>query len=519
MRRALSIIAATAALVASPLAGQARAAEQPAAGPALWVVPAMRSWQPRPGDWTLGRRTRIVIASNQADLRPIAETLADDVATIAGVRPGIVIGTAANGDIALTIGRTHAQSKSPEAYDLDIAATVVIRGASPDGVFAGAQSLLQLLEHDPRARSIPRGAASDWPAYGRRMMMIDAGRKYYAPASIEAEMRKMAWLKMNTLHLHFTDWPAFRLDSPRFPGLAPKGESYDRDAIAQLEATARRYHITIIPEIDLPAHASALIRYRPSLAFACPALRQSPWLTGAAGDTAKDLAWVVDITRQENRDFIKTLLDEFIPWFDGPYFHLGGDEYNYDADKTRCPELMAFSKTKGFAYPGDVFVDWVNQADRIVRSHGKTSVIWSWWRFRDDKTSIEPNTDIVIDTWNTPRLKAILADGYTVFVSPEDELYVSPGLAKGPGSYGTVDTRREYESLDLVQGPQVLGYGVSLWADGAERRSDAAMLGKVYEPMAVLAERLWSGRRSPSIDSFRKRLSNVGAAPNSAAAD
>lgn len=519
MRHTLSVIALSAALIASPVAGHDRSNERAAAGPALWVVPAMRSWQLRAGTWTLGARARIVLpAKAPHELRQTAETLASDLATVSGIRPRIATGSAVPGDIRLLIGPTHAGSASPEAYDLDVAAVATIRGATGDGVFAGTQSLLQLLEHDPRAHSIPRGMGSDWPAYRWRMMMIDAGRKYYAPRSLEAEMRKMAWLKMNTLHLHFTDWPAFRLNSPRFPGLAPK-ESYDRADIARLEATAHRYHITIIPEIDLPAHASALIRYRPSLAFDCPALRQSPWLKGAAGADAKNLAWVVDFTKPDNRRFVKQLLDEFIPWFDGPYFHLGGDEYNYDADKTRCPELMAYAKAKGFAYPGDAFVDWINQADRIVRSHGKTSVIWSWWRFRDDKTSIEPNRDIVIDTWNMPRLKAILADGYKVFVSPEDELYVSPGLAKGPGSYGTIDTAREYGELDLVRGPQVLGYGVSLWADGAEQRSDAAMLGQAAEPMAVLAERLWSGRGSATIDAFRARLNDVGAPPRSPAAN
>jgi hexosaminidase len=344
-------------------------------------------------------------------------------------------------------------------------------------------------------------------------MMVDIGRRYMEMDQLERLMRDMAWLKMNTLALHFTDWPAFRLRSEKYPGLADR-QSYDRKDIQRLEAYARKHGITIIPEIDLPAHATAIIRYKPSLAFTCPSMRQSEWLTRASPDDTSNMAWTVDITRAENRAWLAGLLDEFIPWFSGPWFHIGGDEYQYDADKTRCPELMDYTRQRGFEHPGDVFVDWINETNRQVKKHGKTTAIWNWWRFRDDKTSIEPDKDILVYVWNRPREKDIIDSGYSVILTPEDRLYVSAGIENFDGSgYGVVDTRFVYEKMPLDRNPKVLGYMVALWTDAAENRTDTYLLGKAHEPMAVLAERLWSDQSSESLNAFLARLNKSSQAP------
>ncbi len=243
-------------------------------------------------------------------------------------------------------------------------------------------------------------------------------------------------------------------------------------------------------------------------------MRRSDWLDRAAGPDARGKAWAIDITREDNRAWLNDLLGEFIPWFSGPYFHIGGDEYQYDKDKTQCPELMQAAKDRGLQYPGDVFVDWINATDKVVRAHGKTTMIWNWWRFKDDQTSIEPNRDIVIEAWNSPRLNDIMAGGYQVLISPEDRLYVVPGIENFDGQgYGLVDTKTVYENWPLEKGQGALGYAVALWADAAETRSDQFMLGHAYEPMAEMAERSWSGNRSATFREFLARLNKTSSAP------
>ena len=479
-----------------------------------WVVPGLQSWTAGEGRFELTAKSRIVLpAGASAALRADAARLAADLAQLSGLALPVATGAARDGDIVLTVGDPAVSGQSAEAYRMAVGKRIEITAADPAGHFYAGRSLLQLLRQDKGRRSLAQGVAADWPNAPRRAMMVDVGRKYFEVDQLERLITQLGYLKINTLGLHFTDWPAFRLKSERHPGLSDR-LSYDRADIARLEAAARRNHIMLIPEIDLPAHASAIIRYRPSLAFQCESMRQSEWLSRSAREEAGQYAWTIDITREENRAFMRDLLDEFIPWFSGPYFHIGGDEYQYDADKTRCPELMAYTKARGFAHPGDVFVDWINETNRFVRAKGKQTVIWNWWRFKDDKTSIEPDKNILIYAWNAPREQAILDSGYEMIISPEDKLYVVPGIENfDGGGYGVVDTDKVYNQMEFRSGKGVAGYMVALWNDAAENRTDSFLIGKAYEPVAVVAERLWSGKGSTSLDAFLARLNGAGLAP------
>lgn len=478
------------------------------------VVPGLQRWVAAPGSLTLAAGARIVLPPRaDAATREVAALLAADLRTVSRLSLAVVTEASRAGDIVLASGGEGTWTASAEGYALSIGDRVTLRARTRAGLFYASQSLVQLIKQKDDARTLARGEVQDWPDYKRRALMIDVGRKYFEIGQLDDIMRQMAWMKLNTLGLHFTDWPAFRLRSDKYPGLAAR-QSYSREDIAHLERTARRYGITIIPEIDLPAHASAIINYKPSLAFKCESMRQSPWLSRSAGEDAPKLAWTIDITREENRAWIRELLSEFIPWFSGPDFHIGGDEYQYDVDKNRCPELLEATKARGFEHPGDLFVDWINDTDKLVRAHGKRTVIWNWWRFKDDKTSIQPNKNILVYAWNSPRLADILANGYDVVVTPEDKLYVVPGIENfDGGGYGLVNTDHVYSEMPFERGKQVEGYMVALWADAAEHRTDTYLLARAHEPMAVVAERLWSGRGSASLDAFLARLNKASAAP------
>ena len=522
LMRALRRLVGAALVLATPIAGNVAAAQQMPPPPhkpvpfdrdvRTWVVPALREWQAKPGEFRVASGARIVIPRGGSQLQPVADALSRQLGWLSGVSAEVVAGGGRSGDIVLALDPSAARGER-EGYALTINATAKVASATVEGARLGTQSLLQMIKRSPTLRSLPHGEAIDWPDQPMRAMFVDVGRKYYEIGELEDLMRQMAWLKLNTLGLHFTDWPAFRLRSARFPGLAAR-QSYDRDDIMRLQATARRYGIVIIPEIDLPAHATALIQYRPALAFSCESMRQSDWLTRSAQGDTRALSWTVDITRTENRAFLQSILREFVPWFQGEYFHIGGDEYQYDVDKNRCPELVEYARSKGFAHPGDVFVDWVNETDGLIRSLGKKTAMWSWWRFKDDKTSIQPNKDILIYAWNAPRMQDMIAQGYNVIVTPEDKLYAAPGIENWDGSgYGRVDTDHVYRDMPFPRSPQIAGYMVALWADAAESWTDRAMLAKGYEPMAVVAERSWAGARSATLDAFRDRLNRTSSAP------
>ncbi|MFC9331985.1 family 20 glycosylhydrolase [Kitasatospora sp. NPDC057015] len=221
-------------------------------------------------------------------------------------------------------------------------------------------------------------------------------------------MRWMSWYKLNTFHLHLSDWNAFRIHSKVYPDLASP-EAYTQAQITDLVAYAHSYGVTVVPEIDLSAHASWISNHAPgNLGFACDSLSK-PTAKSWEGTPGQG-GWVLDITQPKTRDFIKALFDEMIPLFDSPYFRIGGDEIPNDAAMADCPQLVAYATEKKFAYPGDVFADYINTLNAQVRSYGRTTELWEWWDY-DGRMSIAPATNIVVDEWLTPTQAA---KGYQV---------------------------------------------------------------------------------------------------------
>lgn len=480
------------------------------------VVPGFQEVQVNKGKFNLTASSRIVAGSHcykrlERDLTVFKEELG----LLTGMELDVVEGDFRKGDLVFNLDAND-KTLGEEGYQMEISRQVLTNANTTKGVFYGMQSLLQLFGQDTK---IQNGLIRDYPKYAERGFMLDIGRKYFEIEYIETLIRKLAWMKMNFIHLHFTEWNGFRLKSDLFPGLAAE-QSYSKEDIRRIEDYAAKYHMMVIPEIDLPAHATVITDYNPYLAFKCESMRSSWWQTASlekAGHPIEDQAWTLDITRREVRSWIKALLDEWIPLFDGPYFHIGGDEYQYDREKYACEELVSAAKEMGYEYPGDVFVDYINEINEQVKSYGKTTQIWNWWRFsqneeRQNHTSIQPAKDIVINAWNRPRLEDIIADGYRVVITSEEgeeALYVVPGMGQNPGEYGYFDSKKIYEQWKPQTSPNVNGFKVCLWVNEVEEKPDDWFNQYIHLPLAVLAERTWSVKHENSIDQFQNRLDNV----------
>ena len=118
-------------------------------------------------------------------------------------------------------------------------------------MYYGTQTLLQMIKQSATATTVPAGTIRDFPQYRERGLMLDVGRHFYEMDYLENLLRRMAWLRLNTLRMHFTEWNGFRLRSDRYPGLA-SAQSYSKADLRRMQDVAKRYHITIVPEIDLP---------------------------------------------------------------------------------------------------------------------------------------------------------------------------------------------------------------------------------------------------------------------------
>ena len=490
------------------------------------VVPEFQEVKAGEGTFELTASSRIV--ADAASYKMLARDLMvfkTELELFAGMKLELFEGESRKGDLVFSLGAND-KALGAEGYQVDVAGQVHVTANTAKGAFYAMQSLLQLFLQD---REMPQGLVRDFPQYAERGFMIDLGRRYFEVEYIETLIRKLAWLKINFIHLHFTEWNGFRLKSDLFPGLAAE-QSYSKGDIRRIQDYAAKYHIMVIPEIDLPAHATAITDYNPYLGFNCPSMRASLWQAAGlerAGIPEGNRAWTLDITRREVRAWIRALLDEWIPLFDGPYFHIGGDEYQYDVDKYACKELMETAKKMGYEYPGDVFVDFMNEINEQVKSYGKTTVIWNFWRlsYAEDminKTSIQPAKDIAVDVWisrtGAPRLEEILADGYKVVSTGDlqalnrlekkkkgNYLYICPGSSRQwffPG--------KTYEQWEPQTHPNLKGFKICLWTQEVGKEKQDDWFDQFIDlPIAILAERTWDAGSDASLEQFKERFNAV----------
>lgn len=500
------------------------------------TIPAIHEWSGSTGFFEITNDMQITVDSANAQ---VAETFAEDLQSLSG-EPRIKVcmqrENNSNNKSCLKgfkLSLNKDQSLGEEGYSIEIADEVIIRANEQAGLFYGTQTLLQIVAQDGTAFSrIPKGSIRDIPLIKERSFMLDIGRKYFEMDYLKKTIRNLAWYKYNRFHMHFTDWSGFRLKSEKFPGLASE-QAYSKKDIRKIQDYAKKYNVMIIPEIDLPAHSTHIIKYRPDLAFQCKSMRTGRWLTqpilnkrwGRSDITIEEAGWVLDITKPHVRKFITELLDEFIPLFDSPYFHIGGDEWQFDKQKFDCPELMAYTKEKGFEYPGDTFVDWINSVNKQVKSYGKTTQIWNWWRYEAptknefNKTSLQPDRDILVIVWNKSQEKQILHDGYQINISTEEgegALYTTPGLrGRKLGDNAFFDNTSNYEELEFVSSPKIRGYTYCLWTDRLEHMNDEWFDRPSDKPKAIVAERTWGKKGSKTVEGLYIRMLNVGLAPHS----
>ncbi|MEV6106252.1 family 20 glycosylhydrolase [Streptomyces sp. NPDC051940] len=501
---------AAGALLAGLFTGPPSQAAAPPDPPAPVTVPAVRSWDGAPGTWELGSGTRIVLGDPA--LADVAALLADELAGQEGVRPRVVTGTAPRThDIQLDL-TTTAPGNSPEGYELSLADAARISAADRRGVLYGTRTLLQALRTSGHPGAIARGTVLDWPSQPQRGQMLDVGRKYFPVDYLKQQIRQTAWYKLNTFHLHLSDWNGYRIESDLYPEIVSP-DHYTKAELRDLEDYAARYGITIVPEIDLPGHAAAIGDARPDLAFACESLSRpnNNWEGSDRGH------WTLDYTKPAMREFAKNLAGEVADIFDSPYLHIGTDEVPLTPAQLACPELVAYQQARGYPYVGDVLVEFIDEMDAAIRAKGKTTQIWQWWDFRQT-TSIDPDKRIVVNEWLAPP-EARAAEGYPTVGVQDGPLYVSPGFGAAPGKYGFFDVRTTYRDYPFAAKPGILGYRVARWSDRTQTFAVGWVDYFARRPVAVVADRTWATPAGSDVRPFLDRYDQVGDAGPVPAAD
>ncbi|MCL4286617.1 MAG: family 20 glycosylhydrolase [Thermoleophilia bacterium] len=482
------------------------------------TVPALRTWKPEPGRFHLRRSSRIVVAvPGRGRLRPVARVLAHDLGRQRGRAPRVVSRRGARprtGDVVLRLGAGD-RRLGGEGYRIDVGSKLEIVARRPGGAYYGTRTVLQLLRGPA---SVGRGRGRDRPRYRERGLMLDLGREAFPAGWIIREIRRIAGLKLNTLHLHLTDDQRWGLESRTHPELASPG-ALTIGAMKRILAVARRHRIEVVPEIDLPGHSGALLAAHPGLELE-PTGTPPPLFAGGK----------LDITDPAARRLVAEVLREYMRLFGGRYLHIGADEYMAPVAAPYYPQLGEYARRRYGAGAGyrDAIAGFVNRIDRLARRHGK--VLRAWNDQLAPGALVSVDSDVVVDWWtdlsplsdpSPPAPAELLVAGHRIANKGWFPTY--PGYLGG----GPTDLAEAYEGWrpDLFCGLVIvernrpcaamtpgesgnLGSSVNAWEQGP-RDLDTGSFHR--DSLAVIAQKTWaSPPLTRDFDRFTRIVARLG---------
>jgi hexosaminidase len=300
--------------------------------------------------------------------------------------------------------------ETDESYKLVIDEDeITIEAATGYGALRALESLSQLLKEENGKFVWPSLKIDDNPRYQWRGLMIDVARHWIPKEVILRNLEAMAAVKLNVFHWHLSDYQGFRLESKVFPKLhelGSEGNYYTQEEVKEIVEFARQRGIRVVPEFDMPGHASGFLIGYPELASA-PGPYQLAKVYGL-------LAPVMDPTREEVYTFIDTFITEMVQLFPDSYFHIGGDEVDVSHWK-KNEAIQKFMKEKAIDNEHDLHAYFIQRIEKILVRHNKKMIGW------DEILNPTLSNNIVVQSWRTHKSlfealqkgsKAILSSGY-----------------------------------------------------------------------------------------------------------
>jgi hexosaminidase len=380
-----------------------------------------------------------------------------------------------------------------ESYRLDISTSGArLNAPTTLGIMRGLQTLLQLVQTTGAGFAVPAASIEDSPRFPWRGLMIDVGRHFIPLEVLKRNLDGMAAVKLNVFHWHLSENQGFRIESKKFPrlrGMGSDGLYYTQDEVRGVIAYARERGIRVVPEFDMPGHATAWFVGYPELA-------------SGPGPYQIERRWGVfdpamDPTREETYKFLDAFIGEMAGLFPDKFFHIGGDEVNgkeWDAN----PKLQAFMRAHGLKDNKDLQAYFNQRVQKIVAKHGKTMLGW------DEILRPDLPKDIVIQSWRGPDSLAQAArQGYRGLLS--SGFYVDL-MWSAERHYSTEPLSGAAASLTPEEQKRILGGEACMWA---EYVSPENIDSRIWPRTAAIAERLWSPQEVRDVNSMYQRMAIV----------
>ena len=383
-----------------------------------------------------------------------------------------------------------------EAYELQILKKKVVVVASDEaGRFYALQTLKQLAEADV----MYCGVIKDEPRYEWRGFMFDEARHFFGMEKVKEVLDLMARYKLNRFHWHLSDNQGWRIEIKAYPqlceiaavgnnsdGNAP-AKFYTQDEIREIIAYAAERHIEVIPEIDMPGHATAFVK-----AF--------PELDGGHR--------TVNVANPKLYEVLETIMTELADLFPGRYIHIGGDEVSRRGWES-LPEMPEFMAKNNIASYHDIQKYFEVRLSDIVAKTGKLSIAW------DDVINGDMNTEnTLLQWWQSDRpgnLEKSLEYGYKTIICPWGSFYLDyvQDIRCKEGHLvweKCVNDMRGIYEYKFEDNPLIIGAQGNLWTERV-RTSDRLDY-MIFPRLITLAEKAWTREENLNYEDYLKRLEN-----------
>ena len=524
-------VAVAAGLLVSACGGMAMSgAQTPAAvsridAPRPAIIPAPASLTPAAsGVFVLASGASIVVPAGDADAKKAADHIADLIQRTRGLTLSVREGDARPGDV------TFARSQDVEdAYGLAVTPDGArITAGSFGGFLYGGVSLWQLATQTTEGPApIAALTIQDAPRFGWRGVMLDSARHYQSVEFIKQFIDWMSLHKLNKFHWHLTDDQAWRMEIKAYPrlteiggwrvdaGAGPRadidpatgkprltGGIYTQDQMRDVVAYAAARNITVVPEIDLPGHASAAVHAYPELGVTDVPGTAVPAVPGDWG-----IYVTLFNTSDETFRFLENVLDETMAIFPSRFIHLGGDEAVKDEWK-KSPAVQARMRELGITDENTMQIWFMTQLSNYLKEHSREMIGW------DEILEGGQVPDATVMSWRGVDGAVQAARlGHDTILAPAPMMYLnniqspndgSPGRGDLATMQGVYDFNPTPDGMTEEQSRHVLGVQANLWVE--HLRTEESVVYMFYPRIAALSELAWTPASGRNWQDFVGRL-------------
>lgn len=492
------------------------------------IIPMPNELTPMQGNYILQGEKTVAVSSGEASMKVfhyLEDALKNTSVTLKSVPE------TEQADIYLSIDN----SLPDEAYTLEVSSgsIKISSGETAVGLFYGVQSLLQLMPaaiYDTSRKyeekiEVPAVVIKDAPRFPHRGAMMDVGRNFLPKEEVLKFLDLMAFYKLNKFHFHLTDDQGWRIEIKKYPKLTEIGSYrkqtqighsdyyfprrydgkekrgyYTQEEIKEIVKYASDRFITVIPEIEMPGHASA-------------ALASYPELSCGLGKTyvVRDYFDVFDevfCPKEHTFEFLEDVLTEVMELFPSHYIHIGGDECPKKAWK-KCDHCQALMKREGLPNEEALQSWFIHRIEQFVNSKGRDIIGW------DEilEGGLAPNATVM--SWRGEKGGIEAArQKHKVIMTPGKRCYLdyyqeSPEFAPlAIGGFLPLDTVYSYNPLPAELTPEeqiyIIGVQANIWGEYIQTPEYFEYM--AFPRLLAMAEVQWTQPEHKDFDSFARRL-------------